>query len=261
MTPSYANIVFETPSPAIARLTINRPDKMNSLNRATLHEVDSCLASLPPSIRVLVLTGAGPKAFIAGADISEMSRFSVAEAYEFSRLGHSALAKLEESHAVVIAEVNGYALGGGCEAMLACDFAIAADHARIGQPEVALGVTAGFGGTTRLLRRVGAAHARQLLYSGEQLTAAQAKEIGLVNEVVAAGELRARVDAIAAKILANGPLAVAATKRAVRIAAETDLATANAYEQQTFAMSFATEDLREGMKAFVEKRRPTWRGV
>ena len=260
MTASYANLILETPSPAVARVTVNRPAKMNCLDRATLAELDACLSALPSGVRVVVLTGAGPKAFIAGADIAEMSGLSVGEAHAFSQLGHAVLSKLEVMDAVVIAEVNGYALGGGCEVMLACDFAIASDNARIGQPEVALGVTPGFGGTTRLLRRVGAARARQMLYSGEPVTAAQAVELGLVNEVVAPSELRARVDAIAAKILSNGPLAVAATKRAVRIAAETDLATANAYEQQAFAMSFATADLREGMKAFLEKRPPEWRG-
>lgn len=258
MTTSYDNILFEESAPGLARIIVQRPQKLNSLNRATLIDVANCLSALPQSVRVLVLTGAGDKAFIAGADIGEMSTLSPIEAGRFSKLGHEVLAKLESLDAVVIAEVNGYALGGGCEVMLACDFAIASENAKIGQPEVALGVTAGFGGTTRLLRRVGVPRARQLLYTGEPVSAAEAKSLGLVNEVVPKEQLRARVDAIAQKILSSGPSAVRATKRAINLAAETDLATANAYEQHTFALCFATAELKEGMAAFLEKRKPSW---
>jgi enoyl-CoA hydratase len=161
---------------------------------------------------------------------------------------------------VVIAEVNGYALGGGCELLLACDFAIASENAKLGQPEVSLGVTPGFGGTTRLVRRVGLARARQLLCTGEQVSSADARALGLVNEVVPQNELRARVDWIAEKIIKNGPVAVRLAKRAANVAAETDLATANAFEQQIFAQCFSTEDQKEGMRAFLEKRKPTWTG-
>jgi enoyl-CoA hydratase len=260
MNPSYENILVESPRADLTRIIVNRPQKLNSLNRATLVDVASCLDALPTGVRVLVLTGAGEKAFVAGADIAEMSTLSANEATAFSRLGHEVFARLESLDAVVIAEVNGYALGGGCEMMLACDFAIAAENAKIGQPEVQLGVTAGFGGTTRLLRRIGVARARQMLYTGEPVSANEAKSIGLVNEVVPATELRARVDAIAQKILSSGPLAVRASKRAVNLAAETDLSTANVYEQHAFGLCFATDDLREGMKAFLEKRRPVWTG-
>lgn len=260
MTASYEYIRYETISPAYARLTVNRPQKMNCLSRGLLREVANCLDSLADSVRVLAITGAGEKAFIAGADIAEMASYTVLEAKAFSQLGHEVLARFEKLDVVVIAEVNGYALGGGCETMLACDFAIAAENAKIGQPEVALGITAGFGGTTRLVRRVGAARARQILYTGEAMSAADAKAIGLVNEVVPQAALRARVDAIAEKILKNGPQAVIASKRSLAIAEETDLATANAFEQQVFALGFATEDQKEGMRAFVEKRAAIWQG-
>jgi enoyl-CoA hydratase len=257
---AYENIRYETVTPAFSRLTVNRPQKMNCLSRATLREVANCLDLLAPPVRVLAITGAGEKAFIAGADIAEMQSFTVPEAHEMSKLGHAVLSRFEQMNVVVIAEVNGYALGGGCETMLACDFAIAAENAKIGQPEVALGITAGFGGTTRLVRRVGAARARQILYTGEAISAAEAKAMGLVNEVVPRAELRARVDAIAEKIIKNGPQAVIASKRSLAIAEETDLATANAYEQQVFALGFATEDQKEGMRAFVEKRAAIWQG-
>lgn len=252
--PVLENTSFATPFPEFGRLTIDRPKKMNALNRTTLREIAAILDALPREVRVLSITGAGEKAFIAGADIAEMIDFSVKEAREFSELGHAVLGRLEAMSAVVIAEVNGYALGGGCETLLACDFAIAAENAKIGQPEVGLGITAGFGGTTRLLRRVGAARARQLLYSGEAISAAAAASIGLVNEVVPFAALRDRVDAIARSILKNGPDAVIATKRAVKLAEDTDLGSANAFEQQVFAAGFASEEHREGMRAFLDKR-------
>ncbi|MCC7381568.1 MAG: enoyl-CoA hydratase/isomerase family protein [Deltaproteobacteria bacterium] len=250
-------ILVETSGP-VARLTIQRPKALNAINRAVLLELERALTSVAESARVVVLTGSGEKAFVAGADIGEMAAFSATEARAFSALGHRVLRRLEELEAVTIAEVNGFALGGGCELMLACDFAIASENARLGQPEVKLGVTAGFGGTTRLLRRIGRARAVQLLVTGEQIDAAEAARIGLVNEVVPREHLRPRVDAIAKAVVANGPLAVSATKRAVRLAAEIDLATANAYEQEIFGMCFATDDQKEGMKAFLEKRPASW---
>jgi enoyl-CoA hydratase len=253
------NLRIESSGPLV-RITIDRPKALNALNRATLEELDQALLSIPSSTRVVVITGAGEKAFVAGADISEMASYGPLEAAGFSALGHRVLGRMESLDQVVIAEVNGFALGGGCELMLACDFAIASDNAKLAQPEVGLGVTAGFGGTTRLSRRVGDARARQLLFTGEQLTAADAKAIGLVNDVVPQAELRARVDAVAEKIAKNAPLAVALSKRSIRVGAESDLGTANAFEQQVFAMCFASADQKEGMKAFLEKRKPTWAG-
>lgn len=256
----YEHLIIEAPRPEVLRITINRPSALNALNRAVVRELTSAVEDLEPAVRVVVLTGAGPKAFVAGADIQEMAQLSPAEAAAFSRAGHALGERLEQLDAVVIAEVNGYALGGGCELMLACDFAIGADTARLGQPEVGLGVTPGFGGTTRLVRRIGPGRARQLLYTGEQIKADEAKAIGLLNEVVPAAELRARVDAIADRILQNAPVAVKLTKRAVNLAAEAELGAANAFEQQVFGLCFATEDQREGMKAFGEKRKPAWKG-
>jgi len=253
------NLILET-NGGVTRVAINRPKALNALDRATLLELDRALEALDPKTRVLILTGSGEKAFVAGADIASMAKLEPNEAAAFSRLGHRIGDRLAGLDAITIAEVNGFALGGGCELMLACDFAIAADHAKLGQPEVALGVTAGFGGTTRLVRRVGLARALQLLATGARISAAEALAMGLVNEVVPQAELRARVDAIAAAIVANAPLAVAASKRAARLAAETDLGTANAHEQQVFGMCFATKDQKEGMAAFLEKRKAAWTG-
>jgi enoyl-CoA hydratase len=208
---------------------------------------------------VVALTGAGDKAFVAGADIAEMAAYGPAEAREFSALGHRVLNRLSQLDAITIAEVNGFALGGGCELMMACDFAIAAEGAKIGQPEVKLGVTAGFGGTARLLRRVGLPRAIQILASGENIDASEAARIGLVNEVVPKEQLRARVDAIAQAIAGSGPAAVAATKHAVYSAAETTLHAANLHEVNVFGMCFSRNEQKEGMRAFLEKRKPDWR--
>lgn len=257
---SYENLLLETQD-GITRITVNRPKALNALNRATLVELDRALQDLPSGTRVLVLTGAGEKSFVAGADITEMSAMSATEANAFSALGHRALSRIEALTVPVIAEVNGYALGGGCELMLACDFAIASDNARFGQPEVGLGVTPGFGGTTRLVRRIGEARARQLLFTGEQVSATDAQSMGLVNQVVPAAGLRDRVTELAQKIVKNAPLAVAYAKRLAIAAKETDLSTANLLEQQVFGLCFATEDQKEGMRAFVTREQPTWRGA
>ncbi len=254
---SFENLIVESTGP-VTRITLNRPKQLNALNRATLTELGRAIDGLAEGTRVVILTGAGEKAFVAGADIAEMAGLEAPAATAFARLGHSIGDKLERLDAVVIAEVNGFALGGGCELMLACDFAIASENAKLGQPEVKLGVTAGFGGTTRLSRRVGRALANQLLFTGENIDAQRALAIGLVNEVVPKEGLRARVDAVAQMIVDNAPLAVAATKRAVRVGAESDLATANAYEQEIFGQCFSTADQKEGMRAFTEKRKATW---
>lgn len=256
---TFENLLVETHG-AVTRITVNRPKALNALNRATLTELGRAIDGLPEGTRVVILTGAGEKAFVAGADIAEMVGLDAAGGTAFSRLGHQVMDRLERLDAVVIAEVNGFALGGGCELMLACDFAIASAHARLGQPEVKLGVTPGFGGTTRLLRRVGRARALQLLVTGDQLDAERAKAMGLVNEVVPKEELRARVDAVAQSIVECSPLAVAATKRAVRVAAEAELGTANAFEQEIFGQCFSTADQKEGMRAFTEKRKAAWSG-
>jgi enoyl-CoA hydratase len=256
---SFENLLVESQD-GVVRLTVNRPKALNALNRATLLELDRALQEIPKEARVLVITGSGEKAFVAGADITEMMSMSATEASEFSALGHRALARLEALPIPVIAEVNGYALGGGCELMLACDFAIASDNARLGQPEVGLGVTPGFGGTTRLVRRIGEARARQLLFTGEQISGAEAQAMGLVNQVVPPAALRDRVNELAQKIVKNAPLAVTYAKRLAVAAKETDLSTANLLEQQVFGLCFATQDQKEGMRAFNTREKAIWTG-
>jgi enoyl-CoA hydratase len=256
---AYENLKVDASS-GVVRITIDRPKVLNALNRATMIELDRAIEALDPSARVVVITGGGEKAFVAGADISEMATLGSVLASEFARAGQRTLMKLEALPQPVIAEVNGFALGGGCELMLACDFAIASDKARFGQPEVGLGVTPGFGGSVRLGRRIGTGMARQLLYSGEQIKAEEALRIGLVNEVVPAEKLRARVDELAARIIKNAPLAVALTKRSAHLGEESELAAACDFEAQVFGATFSTEDQKEGMRAFLEKRAAAWKG-
>lgn len=252
---SYETLLV-TRDDGVCTLTLNRPDKLNALNLTLLRELRRAVGELAadPSIRLLILTGAGEKAFAAGADIAAMKEMSTEDARAFAELGQGICSALEGAPFPVIAQVNGFALGGGCEIALACDFIYASEKAKLGQPEVKLGVTPGFGGTQRLARRVGIGRARELCYTGDALSANEALAIGLVNAVVPHGELAARVKAVAAKILANGPLAVAQCKRALLGGADVPLSTANALEAQSFAMLFGTTDQREGMSAFVEKR-------
>ncbi len=256
---AYENISVETES-AITRVTINRPKVLNALNRATLVELGHALDSLESEVRVLVLGGAGDKSFGAGADIAEMSDFTPTQASLFSRLGHTVFQKLEALDLPVIAEVQGFALGGGCELALACDFIIASEKARFGLPEVSLGVMPGFGGTVRLSRRIGDAKTRQLLFTGAQIKGPEAARIGLANEVLPPEALRERVNEIAAQIAKNAPKAVGWAKRAARVAEETEATPAATFEQQVFGLCSSTEDQKEGMRAFLDKRRADWKG-
>jgi enoyl-CoA hydratase len=240
----------------IATITLNRPDKLNALNEEllaalayTLHEL-----SHDANVRCAILTGAGDKAFAAGADIAAMSEMTVARAKQFAEVGHGIGRAMEEAHCPIIAAVNGFALGGGCELALACDFIYASDKAKLGQPEVNLGVIPGFGGTQRLARRVGAARARELCMTGDTLSAEEALRVGLVNAVVPHAELLPRVREVAKKIASKGPLAIAAAKRVIARGADVPLPTANELEATAFAALFDSEDQREGMKAFLEKR-------
>ncbi|MCC6215755.1 MAG: enoyl-CoA hydratase/isomerase family protein [Polyangiaceae bacterium] len=248
----------------VAVVTVNRPEKLNALNATVLRELEAAVAALaagPEPARCVVLTGAGEKAFVAGADIAAMSAMTVAEARAFSEAGHRVGFALERAPFPVLAAVNGFALGGGLELALACDFIYASDRARVGQPEVNLGLVPGFGGTQRLARRVGIARARELIYSGDPIDAARALAIGLVNEVVPHGDLQSRARARAAELAAKAPLAIATAKRALLCGPETDLPTACELEATSFAALFASEDTREGTRAFLEKRPPTFRGV
>jgi enoyl-CoA hydratase len=210
-------------------------------------------------IRAAILTGSG-KAFIAGADIGEMASFSNVEAKRMADRGHALCALIESAPFPVIAAVNGFALGGGCELALACDFIYAAESAKLGQPEVLLGILPGYGGTQRLLRRVGAGRARELIYTGDMITAEQALAMGLVNAVFPAAELLARARETALKIASRGPLAVAAAKRVMLRGENADLPAACELEAQAFAALFGSEDQRAGMKAFLEKAKATFHG-
>ena len=242
---------------ALSVLTINRPDKLNALNASVIAEIASASKEVSerPETRTLIITGSGQKSFVAGADIGEMHAMNVEEARAFARAGHAALASLEQLTVPVIACVNGFALGGGCELALACDFIYASENAKFGQPEVKLGVIPGFGGTQRLLRRVGIAMARELVMTGKVINAEEALRIGLVNRVVTPqSELLAAARETAKMIAAMGPLAVAHGKRVLREGAAKELTVANDIEIEGFAQCFATADQKEGMAAFLEKR-------
>ncbi|MBI3074120.1 MAG: enoyl-CoA hydratase/isomerase family protein [Deltaproteobacteria bacterium] len=243
-----------------ATVTVDRPKVLNALNRATLVELLRVFDRFKSdeAIRAVVLTGAGEKAFVAGADISEMSGMTSAEALRFAEMGHELGDAIERLRVPVVAAVNGFALGGGCELALACDFIYASDRAKFGQPEVALGVIPGFGGTQRLARRVGIGRAREMVLLGAPIDATKALAWGLVNEVVPAGELLPRVQGVAKAIASKGPLAVAAAKRIMHAGADVPLAVAHEMERQAFAVLFDSKDQKEGMAAFGEKRAPAW---
>jgi enoyl-CoA hydratase len=249
----------------VATVTINRPDKLNALSTKVVRDLMMAFHQLVfPSDgdrpRVVILTGAGEKAFVAGADIAEMSAMNAAEAKGFADAGHRLGALMESAPFAVISAVNGFALGGGTELALCGDFIYASEKARFGQPEVKLGVIPGFGGTQRLARRVGLGMARELVYTGRMIDAAEALRIGLANQVVAHGELMAKVREVANEIAARGPVAVAAAKRCMLRGYDQDLVNANELEAAEFAVLFGTEDQSEGMKAFLEKREPSFQG-
>jgi enoyl-CoA hydratase len=255
------NILIERDG-AVATLTVNRPKSLNALNGATLREMRSALGELraDPTLRALIVTGAGEKSFVAGADIGEMKSLGASEALSLSGLGHEVASMLEALPVVTIAAVNGFALGGGCELAMACDLVYASERARFGQPEVSLGVIPGFGGTTRLVRRVGLQRARELVFTGDTLTAERAAALGLVLQVLPADELLAHCREVAKKIASKGPLAIAQAKRVMNEGADLPLGAANALEREAFAALFGSRDQREGMEAFLEKRPPRFEG-
>jgi len=240
---------------AVALVTLARPKVLNALDRATLEALASCIESLgrDGELRAVVLTGEG-RAFAAGADIAEMRTLEPAAARAFSELGHRATAALEALTAPTIAAVNGYALGGGCELALACDWIYASAKARFGQPEVNLGLIPGFGGTSRLVRRVGVAWAKELALSGEPIDAETALRIGLANRVFAPEELVDAALRMAETIASKGPQAVALAKRVIHEGQDADVRLAHTLEQTAFGLVFATADRCEGMDAFLEKR-------
>lgn len=254
---AYENILLEEVETGIYKLTINRPRSFNALNGATLDEISLALDEIAGNdqARVLLVTGAGEKAFIAGADISEMKSKSALEARTFADKGQKTLRKFEILAIPVIAVVNGFALGGGCELAMSCDWIIASERAQFGQPEVNLGVTPGFGGSQRLPRLIGRAKAMELVITGRQIKAAEAKEWGLVNHVYGAEELMDKAIETARLIMSKGPAAVRLTKESVQRGQDMDLDNACILEKELFALCFATEDQKEGMGAFLEKRK------
>ena len=258
----YQHVTLEQAEPGIHLLTLNRPKALNALNAATLDELASAIAEVAADAdaRVLMVTGAGDKAFVAGADIAEMQGFTPRAAHAFSEKGARVMQALEAVPVPVIALVNGYALGGGCELALACDWILASESAVFGQPEVNLGIPPGFGGTQRLTRALGRAMALELITTGRQVRADEALRIGLVNHVCPADQLAQRGMEMARLIAAKGPLAVRFAKQAVRRGQHLHLADACALETSLFALACATEDQKEGMRAFLEKRPPRFQG-
>ncbi|MQL53999.1 crotonase, partial [Desulfofundulus thermobenzoicus] len=254
---SWNNILVEKDG-FVAVLTINRPKVLNALNRETLQEIGAAVDQLAADdgVRVIIITGAGEKAFVAGADIAFMSKLTPMEARDFARLGQGVLSRIENLPKPVIAAVNGYALGGGCELAMACDIRIASEKAKFGQPEVNLGLIAGFGGTQRLTRLVNPGLAKEILFTADMYDAEAARHMGLVNHVVPADDLLPFCKDMARRIAARGPVAVRLTKQAVNEGLEMDLEKALAHEADLFGLVFTSDDRKEGIDAFLNKRKP-----
>lgn len=257
---TYNNILYTTNGP-VATITINREKVRNALNQATIGEIFAALqvAEADQALRVVIITGAGDKAFVAGADINELRALPSADAARLlAEGGHEVGLYIARMHTIVIAAVNGFALGGGCELAMACDLRIAADTARFGQPEINLGIMAGWGGTQRLTRLVGPGMSLLLNLTGDMISAEEALRIGLVERVVAADQLQSSAQALAEQIASKAPLAVAAIKQAVRRGMDMGLPDACMYESALFGTICATQDAKEGTSAFLEKRQPQW---
>ena len=250
-----SNVLYEFKG-NIGILTINRPKALNALNSEVLNDLDAALDAVDvETIRCLILTGAGEKSFVAGADIAEMSTLTKAEGEAFGKKGNDVFRKIETFPLPVIAAVNGFALGGGCEISMSCDIRICSENAVFGQPEVGLGITPGFGGTQRLARLVSPGMAKQLIYTARNITAQEAYRIGLVNAVYPAEELMPAAEKMAASIAKNAPIAVRNCKKAINEGLQTDIDTAIVIEEKAFGDCFETHDQREGMGAFLEKRK------
>jgi enoyl-CoA hydratase len=261
VAPALENVLYDTRG-AIACVTLNRPKVLNALNQATWQDLHTAFvrAQQDPAVRGVILTGAGDKAFIAGADIGELAHVTAVEAEQSSRFGQAVLDLVENLGKPVIAAVNGFALGGGCETAMACTIRIASESAKFGQPEVKLGILPGGGGTQRLPRLVGKGRALQLILSGETISAQEAYRIGLVNEVVPAAELIPRAEKVLQQIFANAPLAVAFSLEAVNRGLEGNQGEGFALEAAYFGLCAGTEDKKEGTAAFLQKRAPQFQG-
>lgn len=250
------NVILEKEE-HLAIVTINRPKALNALNSETLKDLDTVIADLEndSNIYAVILTGAGEKSFVAGADISEMKDLNENEGNEFGSLGNKVFLRLENLNKPVIAAIQGFALGGGCEISMACDIRIASDKAVFGQPEVGLGITPGFGGTQRLARIVGLGKAKEMIYTARNIKADEAYRIGLVNKVVPLESLMDEAKAMASKIIANAPIAVRMSKDAINRGMQVSIDKAVEIEAENFGKCFASSDQTEGMTAFLERRK------
>ena len=246
----------------VRTIRINRPDKLNALNAATLDALDTAFADADAdaAVRAVVLTGAGPKAFVAGADIAEMNGLTPVQGRDFSLRGTRMMRRVEKLSKPVIAMVNGFALGGGLELAMCCHLRIAADTAKVGQPEINLGLIPGFGGSQRLLRLCGRAATLELCLTGAPVTAERALQLGIVNRVVPAAELEAETMKLAAQLASAAPLALRGMLDCVNVGGECGIEEGLEYESVQFGLMFATEDMREGTSAFLEKRKPAFTG-
>jgi enoyl-CoA hydratase len=255
-----ANVVVEREN-AIGIISMNRPNALNALNSETLSDLKTAVKAMgdDPEVSVIIITGTGEKAFVAGADIKEMQDMTPLEARTFMHFGQRVFSDIDNSPKPVIAAVNGYALGGGCELALSCDIILASESAKFGLPEVTLGIHPGFGGTQRLPRLVGAAKAKEMIFTGEMIDAAEAKAIGLVNKVVPRDKLMDEAKDLANKILKNGQIAIRLVKSAINAGLNVPLDKGLAYEAETQGLAFATEDKSEGLTAFLEKRKPNFK--
>lgn len=257
---SYQNLLFEIRNHT-ALVTVNRPDKLNALNGQTIDELEDVFNSIKNNseVFIVVITGSGEKAFVAGADIAELNKLTVISAKEFSEKGNKIFRAIETLDKPVIAAVNGFALGGGCELALACHIRIASENARFGQPEVNLGIIPGYGGTQRLARIVNSAIALEMILSGDMISAEEAFRIGLVNKVYPQTELLTNTLALADKIASKGQQAIRFALKAVKATDNISLTEGISYEASLFALVCGTEDFKEGTSAFLEKRKPAFK--
>lgn len=258
---TYESILLDE-NDGIATITFNRPKALNALNQALLGELDDALnrVAADEGIRVLILTGAGEKSFVAGADITEIAQCDALKAKIFAKRGQDVISRIQQLAIPVIAAVNGFALGGGSEMALGCDFIYASENAMFGLPEITLGIIPGFGGTQRLPRLIGANRAKEMIYTGKMIPAAEALALGMVNKVCAPDALMGEVMKTARAIAAKGKVALRAAKQAVNGGLNVDLATGCALEIDAFSLCMASEDAREGTRAFLEKRKPVFKG-
>ena len=257
----YSNIILEKELD-LAILIINRPQAMNALNYDTLQEIKAAVLQINAdnNLKALIITGAGEKAFVAGADIAYMENLTAIQGREFGALGQAVFSAVENLSIPVIAAVNGFALGGGCELAMSCDIRLASEKARFGQPEVGLGITPGFGGTQRLARLIGTGSAKELIYTGMNIDVNEAYRLGLVNHIYPADALMDEARKLARKIISNAPLAVSLCKSAINKGLQTDIDTAMTIEADVFGLCFSTNDQKEGMNAFLNKRKADFKG-